>query len=1181
MHSSHKVTDANEACASVAYRLSENIAIYPITPSSPMAESCDEWAAKGKKNIWGFAPDIAEMQSEAGVAGAVHGALTTGSLTTTFTASQGLLLMIPNMYKIAGELTPFTMHVTARALATHALSIFGDQSDVMACRQTGFAMLCSNTAQEAHDLAAIAHAASLETRVPFMHFFDGFRTSHEVNTYEELSDKQLQDLIDPLALEQFRNRASTPDSPVLRGTAQNPDVYFQAREAVNAFYSTLPEKLSAVMAKFARITGRPYGLVEYEGHPQATEVVVAMGSACETLAATSIYLNSKGAKTGVVKVRLFRPFSVEALLMALPQSVKRVAVLDRTKEPGSLGEPLYQDVVTACATHGRAVAICGGRYGLASKEFTPAMAAGVFAALAAGSLNHNFTVGINDDVTHLSIPYDEGFHLPKEPSLFEALFYGLGSDGTVGANKNSIKIIGDETGMNAQAYFVYDSRKAGSMTTSHLRFGKLPIRAPYLISQAPFVAVHNFQFLERLDLLKNAAPGAVVLVNSLYAPEKLWDHLPRMAQRQILEKKLKLYTIDAFAVAKASGMGGRINTIMQTCFFAISGVLPKEQAIAAIKKAIEKTYARKGADVVQKNFKAVDATLEHLHEVKVGTSVTSTDEGVQFGDETPDFVKKVTAVMLGEEGDRLPVSAFPVDGAWPTGTTRFEKRNIALQLPQWDEKLCIQCGKCVFVCPHSAIRAKFYEPSALEGAPQSFTSVDFKSKDFVGKRFTIQVAPEDCTGCSLCSQVCPAADKANPKHKSLDMVPHEAIVEREKKNWDFFQKLPLPRREELGVEVKATQFKEPLFEFSGACAGCGETPYIRLLTQLYGDRLYMANATGCSSIYGGNLPTTPYTRNAQGRGPAWANSLFEDNAEFGYGIRLALDKKIAMATELLMELSPKLGDARVKVLLEADQSTDAGISAQRERVIELKVALRALKKEAPKAGLLEGLADELVKKSLWIVGGDGWAYDIGFGGLDHVLSQGRKVNILVLDTEVYSNTGGQQSKSTPLGAIAKFAASGKGVGKKDLGLMMMGYGNVYVASIAFGAKDSQTLQVLQEAENFSGPSLVIAYSHCVAHGFDLSCGLDHQKLAVETGSWLLYRYDPRRSPTLKLDSPKPKRPIEEALMAEARFKALKAENPERAAKLAALAQSFVDARYEKYARMAEAAAQSPSACPSR
>jgi pyruvate-ferredoxin/flavodoxin oxidoreductase len=1179
MKTGHYVTDANEAVASVSYRLSETIAIYPITPSSPMAETADELSSKAAKNIWGSVPQVFQMQSEGGVAGAVHGTIMGGSLTTTYTASQGLLLMIPNMYKIAGELTPFVMHVTARAIATHALSIFGDQSDVMATRQTGFAMLCSNSAQEAQDLAAISHAATLESRVPFMHFFDGFRTSHEINTYEYLSDDTLRQLIEEKSLAAFRNRALTPDAPIQKGTAQNPDVFFQCREASNSHYQKAPGITQAVMDRFAKLTGRQYHLFEYEGAPNAEYVVVAMGSANETLATTAAYLNSeRGGKFGVLKVRLYRPFDVDAFLRALPNTVKRMAVLDRTKEPGSVGEPLYLDIVTALAGQGLSIPVAGGRYGLGSKEFTPAMAAAVFEHLALHQLRHGFTIGINDDVTHASIPFDAGFELPKEKTLFEALFFGLGSDGTVGANKNSIKIIGDETGMNAQAYFVYDSRKAGSTTTSHLRFGHDPIRAPYLIAQAPFVAVHNFQFFERFDILKFAAPGAVLLINALYEPAKLWDHLPKLAQERVVEKKLKIFTIDAFAVAKATGMGGRVNTIMQTCFFAISGVLPKEKAIAAIKKSIEKTYMRKGADVVEKNFKAVDTTLEHLHEVFYPNKVTSTDLGVQMSDKAPDFVKRVTAVMLANEGDGLPVSAFPADGVWPSGTTKFEKRNIALQLPQWDEKLCIQCGKCSFVCPHAAIRGKFYDAAELSKAPANFKSVDFNSKDFKGARFTIQVAPEDCTGCNLCSQVCPAVDKTNPKHKALDMVPHEDTIEIEKTRWEFFEKLPEPDRTKLGSEVKATQFKEPLFEFSGACAGCGETPYIRLLTQLFGDRLIIANATGCSSIYGGNLPTNPYTTNKEGRGPAWANSLFEDNAEFGYGLRLSADKKFEIASDLLKNLAPKLGDERVKALLESPQATEADVSAQRARVEDLKKSLRPIEGEAA-AQRLRQFADSLVKKSLWIIGGDGWAYDIGFGGLDHVLSQGRKINIMIMDTEVYSNTGGQQSKATPLAAIAKFASQGKTVGKKDIGQMMMAYGNVYVGSVAFGAKDSHALQVLQEAESYPGPSLVIAYSPCIAHGYNLGVGLDHQKLAVDTGYWLLYRNDPRKSPAFKLDCPAPKKPIQEFLDNETRFKQLKVENPARAEQLAKAAQEFVSARYEKYARLAasQAAPETPKA----
>jgi len=1169
--------DANEAAASVAYRLSETIAIYPITPSSPMAEFCDEWSAQGRPNLWGTVPHLVEMQSEGGVAGAVHGMLQVGALSTTFTASQGLLLMIPNMYKIAGELLPFCLHVTARALATHALSIFGDHSDVMACRQTGFAMLCSNSVQEAHDFAAIAHAATLESRVPFLHFFDGFRTSHEIGKIVKIGDPELKALIDDDALTAFRQHALTPDRPSIRGTAQNPDVFFQCREACNTYYDRTPPIVQRIMKRFGEITGRHYKLFEYSGHPEAERVIVVMGSAAETAEQTAEWLNANGERVGVLKVRLFRPWSGEDFVEALPPTVTDIAVLDRTKEPGSAGEPLYQDVLTALReaedqklsfweTPPRVI---GGRYGLSSKEFDPAMAKATFDELKRHTPKNHFTVGIVDDVTQTSLHVEQDFDIEPDDTI-RAVFFGLGADGTVGANKNSIKIIGEGTENFAQGYFVYDSKKSGAVTISHLRFGPRPIHAPYLIKRANFVACHQWPFLDRYDVLEYAAPGAVLLLNSTFPPDQAWDHLAAEVQEQILEKTLKCYVIDAYRVAKEAGMGGRINTIMQTCFFAISGVLPREEAIAQIKKAIQKTYAKKGEAVVQKNFAAVDQTLAALHEMAVTGSRSRRHKPPSVAEDAPDFIKRVTGVMLAGKGDLLPVSAFPVDGTWPSGTTKWEKRAIALDIPAWDASLCIQCNKCVLVCPHAAIRAKYYPPSELADAPPTFKSIDFRSTTEKGLKYTIQVSAEDCTGCNLCAVICPAKDKGNPKHKALDMVPMAPLREVEQENFRFFCELPSPDRTKLNLDVKGTQFCEPLIEYSGACAGCGETPYLKLLTQMYGDRLYIANATGCSSIYGGNLPTTPYAVNCENRGPAWSNSLFEDNAEYGFGHRFAVDKKTEIAQELLKQLAPELGGVLVEAILEADQSKEAGIREQRARVAALKE--RIANSQSPIAKRLSQVADFLVRKSVWIIGGDGWAYDIGFGGLDHVLAMNRDVNILVLDTEVYSNTGGQQSKATPIGATAKFASAGKVLGKKDLGLIAMTYGSAYVAQIALGAKDSHTVKAFEEAESYRGTSLIIAYSHCIAHGYDLKAGLDQQKLAVDSGYWPLYRFDPRRAgttePMLKLDSPEPKLPVAEYLQRETRFKVLEAADPERYRTLQQRAQEEVTKRFAAYQRLA-------------
>jgi pyruvate-ferredoxin/flavodoxin oxidoreductase len=1135
--------DGNDACAAVAYQLSDVIAIYPITPSSGMAEAADAWSAAHRPNLWGAVPSVIEMQSEGGAAGAVHGALQAGGLATTFTASQGLLLMIPNMFKIAGELTPAVFHVTARAVATHALSIFGDHSDVMAVRSTGFALLSSSSVQEAQDLAAIAHAATLESRVPFLHFFDGFRTSHELQKIVPLEPGDLRSLVDSDAVAAHRSRALTPEHPVVRGTAQNPDVFFQNREAGNRFYLDAPAIVQRSMDRFAAITGRAHQLFEYHGAPDAERVIVTMGSSAETVRATVDALGSS-ARVGVVTVKLYRPFSVEAFVAALPPTVRRIAVLDRTKEPGAIGEPLYQDVVTALAEVRRNADVIGGRYGLGSKEFTPAMVKAVFDELDRPAPKRHFTVGIVDDVTGLSLKVDERFEVEPERSV-RAVFYGLGADGTVGANKNSIKIIGEETSDWAQGYFVYDSKKSGASTISHLRFGPTPIHAPYLITRASFVGCHQFNFLERYDVLEAAEPGGVFLLNAPHGADAIWDELPFEVQEQIAEKRLRFFVIDAYAVAKAAGMGTRINTIMQTCFFAISGVLPRDEAISHIKHAIEKTYSKRGAAVVQRNFEAVDATLAHLFEVAVPASPTASRHLAPLvPDAAPDFVKRVTAVMLANQGDRLPVSAFPIDGTWPTGTAKWEKRNIAADIPVWDEELCIQCNKCALVCPHAAIRVKVYPEDALASAPATFKHVPFKSagpdRGQVGVRhpsdprqtptYTVQVAPEDCTGCTLCVMMCPAKDKANPEHRAIVMAAQPPLRDAERANYAFFLDLPEADRTHIKPDVKNTQFLEPLFEYSGACAGCGETPYLKLMTQLFGDRVVVANATGCSSIYGGNLPTTPYTTNRDGRGPAWANSLFEDNAEFGLGMRLSIDQHAERAVARLKELalSRTLPSGLADAILTADQSTEAGIAAQRQRVAELR-----------RATADDPVFDYLVNKSVWIVGGDGWAYDIGYGGLDHVLASGANVNVLVLDTEVYSNTGGQQSKSTPTGAAAKFAIAGKDGAKKDLGLMAMSYGHVYIAQVAFGAKDAQTVKAFLEAESYHGPSLIIAYSHCIAHGYDMARGLEHQHLATDSGYWPLYRFDPRRAasglPPLVLDSPAPTADVSKLMAVEARF----------------------------------------------
>ncbi len=1179
--------DGNEAAASTAHRINEVIAIYPITPSSPMGEHADAWSARGQRNIWGTVPHVIEMQSEGGAAGAVHGALQKGALTTTFTASQGLLLMIPNMFKIAGELTPTVFHIAARTVATHALSIFGDHSDVMAARSTGFGMVASGSVQEVHDMAVIAQAASLASRVPFLHFFDGFRTSHEVMKIERLDDDQLRAMIDDDLVIAHRQRGLSPEHPFIRGTAQNPDVFFQARETVNPFYAACPRFVQQAMDRFHEVTGRRYNLFDYFGAPDAERVVVLMGSGAEAAHETVEYLASRGEKVGVVKVRLYRPFAGEAFLAALPKTVRAIAVLDRTKEPGAAGEPLYEDVVTTVA-EARAAGtlpfdapvIVGGRYGLSSKEFNPAMVKAVLDNLAAETPKNHFTVGIVDDVTNSSLPVDASFKLPAE-GMVQALFYGLGSDGTVGANKNTIKIIGEETDNWAQGYFVYDSKKAGAMTVSHLRFGKKPIRSTYLLDQADFVGVHQWVFVEKFDVLEKAKEGAVFLLNSPFGPGEVWDRLPRVHQERILEKKLKFYVIDAYRVAREAGMGGRINTIMQTCFFAISGVLPRDEAIAKIKEAIEKTYGKKGRDVVEQNFRAVDAALDNLHEVQVPGKVTSTKELLPpVPADAPEFVRKVTAKILQMKGDELPVSAMPVDGTFPSGTTKYEKRNIALEIPVWDPEVCIQCGKCVIICPHAAIRQKVYDPSYLEKAPESFLATDYRGKEFAGMKYTIQVAPEDCTGCSLCVHYCPAKNRKDPKRKAINMEPQIPIREREIANYDFFLSLPEVDRSAVKVNtVKGSQFLQPLFEYSGACAGCGETPYVKLLSQLFGDRAVIANATGCSSIYGGNLPTTPWTTNHEGRGPAWSNSLFEDNAEFGLGFRLTLDKQREFAAELLVQLAADLGDELVRGILEADQSTEAGIAAQRERIAALRQKLGSIDK--PAAKWLDSVADALVRHSVWIVGGDGWAYDIGYGGLDHVIAQGRDVNLLVLDTEVYSNTGGQMSKATPLGAVAKFAAAGRPRPKKDLGMMAMSYGDVYVAQVAMGANDAQAVRAFVEAEAWRGPSLIIAYSPCIAHGIDMGRQTDNQKLAVKSGHWILYRYNPAllaegKNP-LKLDSGAPSIPMEEYFQAETRFRMLMKSDPERARALMRQAEEDARRRWALYSHLAAREIEAPTA----
>ncbi len=1175
-----KMMDGNEAAASVAHRMNEVCVIYPITPSSPMGEWADAWSAAKQKNLWGVIPEVQEMQSEAGAAGACHGSVQAGALTTTFTASQGLLLMIPNMYKIAGELSPFVMHVAARSLAYHALSIFGDHSDVMSCRQTGFAMLASNSVQEAHDFAAIAQTSTLRSRVPFMHFFDGFRTSHEIKKIKLLSDDDLRAMLEGVDYTFNAKNALRPEAPVLRGTAQNPDVFFQGREACNKFYNAVEGIVQEEMDKFAKISGRKYNVVDYVGPEDAEQVIVVMGSGAETVEEAIAYLNNNGYKVGLLKVRLYRPFPEKSFLKALPKSVKVVNVLDRTKESGSIGEPLYLDVVatlTQAFANGEIAnmpRVFGGRYGLSSKEFTPGMVRAVYDNGASMKPINGFAVGINDDVNNTSLPYNDDIDTEGK-DVVRAVFYGLGADGTVGANKNSIKIIAEDAGKYGQGYFVYDSRKSGSMTTSHLRFSDNPIKAAYLINKADFVACHQFPFMAKVDILKIAKPGATFLLNAPYSADEVWNHLPREVQQEIISKKLEFYTINAVEVARETGMGQRINTIMQACFFAISNILPKDEAIAQIKNAIKKTYSKKGDAIVQKNFVAVDASLEHLHKVNYPNEVTSTfNRLLPVPADAPEFIRKVTGEIIADRGNELPVSAFNdvVDGTWPTGTTQFEKRCIATEIPVWDAESCIQCGKCSLVCPHGVIRMKVASEAELASAPATLKSAPYKGKEFADKRFILQISPEDCTGCGICTSACPAKNKANPELKAINMDHIENHLDAEKANWKFFETLPYVKRTEVVKNLpKTTQMIQPLFEFSGACAGCGETPYVKLLTQLFGDRMVVANATGCSSIYSGNLPTTPYAKDEKGHGPAWANSLFEDNAEFGLGMRFSIDQQTSFAKQLLEGLKDKVGVELTEKLLNNPQSNDVEIDEQRGLVAELRTKLTSI--NSAEAKHLDKLADYLIKKSVWILGGDGWAYDIGFGGLDHAIASGKNINIMVMDTGVYSNTGGQQSKATPMGASAKFATAGKAIPKKDLGMIAMSYGNVYVAQVSIGANDSQVIKALNEAEAYDGPSLIIAYSHCIAQGFNLIDGLSHQKAAVESGSWPLYRYNPENvkegKAPLSLDSKAPTKPLAEYMANETRFQIVNKQNPERYETLVNKAQENVNEKRSLLEHMAE------------
>ena len=1178
MDQRYECLDGNEAAARVAYALSEVIAIYPITPASPMAEHCDDWSAARRPNLWGKVPDVVEMQSEAGAAGALHGALQKGALGTTFTASQGLLLMVPNMFKIAGELTPTVIHVAARTVATHALSIFGDHSDVMHVRSTGWAMLAAGSVQEAQDFALIAHAATLRARVPFLHFFDGFRTSHEINKIALLEEDDIRALVRDDDVLAFRRRGMTPDAPVVRGTAQNPDVFFQAREASNPFHLAVPGIVQEVMDELAGRTGRRYGLVDYHGAPDAERVIVVMGSAGGAVEETVDTLVAAGERVGMLRIRLFQPFPADQIVAALPPTVRSIAVLDRTKEPGAVGEPLYLEVVATIAeamdrdepAFAKTPRVIGGRYGLSSKEMTPSMIGPIFEELAAARPKRHFTVGIYDDVTHLSLPIDAAFRRGRPDGEVQAVFFGLGSDGTVGANKASVKIIGESTDLFAQGYFVYDSKKSGSVTVSHLRFGPEPIRSTYLVEGADFVACHQFGLLGQIKVLENARHGATFLLNAPYGPAEVWGHLPGGVQQLLIEKDIDFWVIDALAVAEEAGMGGRINTVMQPCFFKLAGILPPDEAIARIKGFVEKTYSKRGDAIVKRNFAAIDRSLERLAHVAVGGVTNQRQTTPQLSDEVPDFVARVTSRLMAGDGDRLPVSALPVDGTFPTGTAKYEKRAIAQMIPIWDPSICIDCGKCAMVCPHATIRMKVFPTAALEGAPEDFLNKEFRSRDLLDHRLTIQVAPDDCTGCGVCVDVCPAKSKTDTSHKSINMEPVALHRDVERSRWDFFQSIPPLDRDLIPHDtVKGSQVLEPLFEFSGACAGCGETPYIRLVSQLFGDRMIVANATGCSSIYGGNLPTTPWTVNAAGRGPAWNNSLFEDNAEFGLGMRLALDAQTDQARQLLAKLAPALGTEVVDGLLNAVQETETDIALQRLRVDRLRDVLETL--DAPEARHLLALAGDLVRKGVWIIGGDGWAYDIGFGGVDQVLSSGRNVNILVLDTEVYSNTGGQASKATPRGAVAKFAAAGKGTAKKDLGAIARAYGNVFVAQVAMGANDQQTTKALLEADAWPGPSLVIAYSTCIAHGIDMSKSMTHQKDAVKSGYWPLYRFHPSEvegGHPFKLDSTKPSIPIRDFVATETRFAVLQRTHPERAAELAELAQADADERWHYYEQLA-------------
>ncbi len=1168
MTAQYTMVDGNEAATRVAHAVSEVIAIYPITPASPMGELADAWSQAGQPNIWGVVPDVTEMQSEGGAAGAVHGALQAGALCTTFTASQGLLLMIPNMYKIAGELTPTVIHVAARTLATHALSIFGDHSDVMSTRQTGFALLSSASVQEAQDMAMVAHSATLRSRIPFLHYFDGFRTSHEVSKIESISDETIKAMIDDNLIADHRLRALNPNDPKLRGTAQNPDVFFQAREAANSFYDAVPGIVQAEMDKLAELTGRRYELFDYHGAPDAERVVVMMGSGVGAATEATDHLVASGEKVGLLTVHLYRPFAIDHFVEALPDTVKSVGVLDRTKEPGATGEPLYLDVVAAFAEKGGGPRVVGGRYGLSSKEFDPAMAMTVFAELEKDKPKNHFTVGITDDVTHLSLPVETEWAEPDD--VVQAVFFGLGADGTVGANKNSVKIIGENTDMYAQAHFVYDSKKSGAMTVSHLRFGPNKINSTYEIQKANFVACHQFNFMEKVDVLDIADEGATFLLNSPYGADEVWGHLTTDSQRAIIDKKLKFYVVDAVAVAQAAGLGGRVNTVLQTCFFALAGVLPQAEAIQAIKDGIKKAYGKRGQVILDKNYAAVDSSLAALAEVTVPGEVTSQREFIPpVPADAPDFVQRVTGMIAARKGDLLPVSALPVDGTFPTATTQYEKRSIALEIPVWDPDICIDCARCALVCPHAAIRLKVFEPSAVEDAPDTFQSKPWKGRDFDGMYTTIQVAPEDCTGCAVCVNVCPAKSKEQVKHKAINMVPKMDVLEVEKENYDFFLSIPEWDRTKTKPEtVKGSQVLKPLFEYSGACAGCGETPYVKLMSQMFGDRMIIANATGCSSIYGGNLPTTPYAVDDNGRGPSWSNSLFEDNAEFGFGMRLAIDQQTEMARDLLTELAPQVGGLAGEIL-DADQSNEEGLAKQRDRVAELKRILATL--DSPEATRLDTLTDYLVKMSIWILGGDGWAYDIGFGGLDHVLASDRNVNILVMDTEVYSNTGGQASKSTPRAAVAKFASGGKPTGKKDLGMIAMSYGHVYVAQVSMGANMTQVAKAFAEAEAHDGPSLIIAFSPCIAHGIDMATMMAHQKEAADSGYWPLYRFNPKEEaegrPAMKLDSRAPKMSFRDFAASEGRFAMLARANPEHYNELMDQAQHDIDNRWHLYEQM--------------